>query len=159
MSSQISTAFISEFSDKIKMLSQQKDSKLKNAVTVEDVHGEQAWIDTLGKTFAQQSAGRDSETSYIDVPHSRRRITMNDYHWTALLGKLDSKKLLNDTKMQNKYALLATRAMLRVYDKEIIDAALGTASTGKNGAGSAALPSSNQIASGSPGLTLSLIHN
>ena len=30
MSLQISTAFISEFSDKIKLLSQQKDSKLKN---------------------------------------------------------------------------------------------------------------------------------
>ena len=157
MSLQISTAFISEFSDKIKLLSQQKDSKLKNAVTVEDVHGEQAWIDALGKTFAQQSNGRDSETNYVDVSHSRRRITMNDYHWTALLGKRDSKKLANDTKMQNKYVLLATRAMLRVYDKEIIDAALGTASTGKNGAGSATLPSSNQIASGSTGLTLAKV--
>ena len=52
MSLQISTAFISEFSDKIKLLSQQKDSKLKNAVTVEDVHGEQLWIDaTQGKYF------------------------------------------------------------------------------------------------------------
>lgn len=157
MSLQISTAFISEFSDKIKTLSQQKDSKLKNAVTVEDVHGEQAWIDTIGKTFAQQSTGRDSETSYIDVPHSRRRITMNDYHWTALLGKLDSKKLVDDTKMQNKYALQATRAMLRVYDKEIIDAALGTASTSKDGSGNTSLPSSNQIASGSTGLTLAKV--
>jgi hypothetical protein len=157
MSSQITTAFITEFSDKIKMLSQQKDSKLKNAVNIENVHGEQAFFDSVGKTFAQQSTERDGETSYIDVPHSRRRVTMNNYHWTALLGKLDGAKLASNTKMQNKYALMATRAMLRVYDKEIIDAALGTASTGKNGAGSADLPSSNIITSGSAGLTLAKV--
>lgn len=159
MSSQITTAFITEFSDKIKMLSQQKDSKLKNAVNIENVRGEQAFFDSVGKTFAQISNGRDDETNYVVVPHSRRRVTLNNYHWAALLGKLDGAKLADNTKMQNKYAMMATRAMFRAYDKEIIDAALGNASTGKNGGDISALPVSNIIASSSVGLTLEKVIN
>ena len=155
MSFQITTAFIKEFSDKVRLLSQQKDSKLRSAVNVETVHGEEAYFDAIGKTYPQTAVGRHAETKYLEVDHSRRRVTLQNYYWAALIEKLDEVQMLNSP--QSKYASIAAMAMLRAYDKEIIDAALGTAATGKDGTGTSALPSSNIIASGSAGLTLAKV--
>lgn len=44
MSSQITTAFVNQFSANIQMLSQQMGSLLRNAVDVESVNGEKAFL-------------------------------------------------------------------------------------------------------------------
>ena len=48
MSSQITTAFVNQYSSNIQMLSQQMGSLLRGAVDVESVNGEKAFFDQVG---------------------------------------------------------------------------------------------------------------
>ena len=62
MSTQITTAFVSQFSSNIQMLSQQMGSLLRNAVDVETVTGEKAFFDQVGSAAAVQRTSRHADT-------------------------------------------------------------------------------------------------
>ena len=53
MSTQITTAFVEQYSSNVSMLSQQMGSKLRGAVDVETVRGKNAFFDQIGATAAQ----------------------------------------------------------------------------------------------------------
>lgn len=153
MSTQITTAFVSQFSSNIQMLSQQMGSLLRNAVDVETVTGEKAFFDQVGSAAAVLRTSRHADTPLIDTPHSRRMVTMSDYEYADLIDDQDKVRLLVDP--TSTYARAAAAAMGRAMDDVIISAALGTALTGKDGSTSTAFDTSNnQIAAGGTGLTL-----
>lgn len=153
MSTQITTAFVSQFSSNIQMLSQQMGSLLRNAVDVETVNGEKAFFDQVGSAAAVLRTSRHADTPLIDTPHSRRMVTMSDYEYADLVDDQDKVRLLVDP--TSTYARAAAAAMGRAMDDVIISAALGTALTGKDGSTSTAFDTSNnQIAAGGNGLTL-----
>lgn len=153
MSTQITTAFVSQFSSNIQMLSQQMGSLLRNAVDVETVNGEKAFFDQVGSAAAVLRTSRHADTPLIDTPHSRRMVTMSDYEYADLIDDQDKVRLLVDP--TSTYARAAAAAMGRAMDDVIISAALGTALTGKDGSTSTAFDTSNnQIAAGGTGLTL-----
>ena len=52
MSTQITTAFVNQFSANVQMLSQQMGSLLRNAVDTESVNGEKAFFDQVGQAAA-----------------------------------------------------------------------------------------------------------
>tara|TARA_X000001382_G_scaffold32315_2_gene21178 strand:+ start:3123 stop:3290 length:168 start_codon:yes stop_codon:yes gene_type:complete len=52
MSTQITTAFVNQFSANIQMLSQQMGSKLRDTVDVETVNGERAYFEQIGSAAA-----------------------------------------------------------------------------------------------------------
>jgi len=152
MSSQITTAFVNQYSSNIQMLSQQMGSLLRGAVDVESVNGEKAFFDQVGSAAAVLRTTRHADTPLIDTPHSRRMVTMSDYEYADLIDDQDKVRLLVDP--TSTYARAAAAAMGRAMDDVIIAAAIGTAKTGKDGSTSTALPSTQKVAHGSASLTI-----
>ena len=152
MSTQITTAFVNQFSANIQMLSQQMGSLLRSAVDVESVNGEKAFFDQVGAAAAVLRTSRHADTPLVDTPHSRRMVTMSDYEYADLIDDQDKVRLLADP--TSTYSRAAAAAMGRAMDDVIISAALGSAQTGKDGSTSTALPSAQKIAVASSGLTI-----
>ena len=152
MSSQITTAFVNQYSSNIQMLSQQMGSLLRGAVDVESVNGEKAFFDQVGSAAAVLRTTRHADTPLIDTPHSRRMVTMSDYEYADLIDDQDKVRLLVDP--TSTYARAAAAAMGRAMADVLIAAALGTAKTGKDGSTSTALPSGQKVVHGSASLTI-----
>ena len=146
MSSQITTAFVEQYSANIQMLSQQMGSLLKDNVRNESVVGKDAFFDQIGKVTAQLKTSRHSDTPQIDTPHSRRRVSLKDYEWADLIDQNDKVRLLIDP--TSSYAKAAAYAMGRAMDDVIIAAALGNADTGVAGGTSVPFLPANIIAVG-----------
>lgn len=154
MSVEITTAFVKQFGRNIDFLVQQKGSRLRPAVRVETgVVGTKAYFDQIGATEAQLKTSRHGDTPLIDTPHARRQVTMYDYEVADLIDDADQIKTLIDP--TNGYAQSMKWALQRKMDYRVIIEALGTAYTGEEGGTSVALPSAQQIAHGSAGLTIS----
>jgi hypothetical protein len=150
MSSNITTAFVQQYSANIQMLSQQMGSLLRDKVRLESVVGKNAFFDQVGAVTAVEKTSRHSDTPQIDTPHARRRVSLADYEFADLIDQQDKVRLLIDP--TSSYAQAAAMAMGRAMDDVIISAALGTAFTGETGSTSQA--NTNQIVHGSAGLTL-----
>ena len=150
MSSQITTAFVQQYSANIQMLSQQMGSLLRDKVRVESVVGKNAYFDQVGSVTAQLKASRHSDTPQIDTPHSRRRVSLADYEFADLIDQQDKVRLLIDP--TSTYAQAAAMAMGRAIDDVIIAAATGTAFTGETGATSTSAQTA--IAAGGTALTI-----
>jgi hypothetical protein len=144
MSSQITTAFVEQYSANIQMLSQQMGSLLRDAVRNESVVGKDAYFDQIGKVTAILKTSRHSDTPQIDTPHSRRRVSLADYEFADLIDQQDKVRLLIDP--TSSYAKAAAYAMGRAMDDVIIAAALGSANTGVSGGTPLALPAGNIVA-------------
>jgi len=149
MSSQITTAFVEQYSANIQMLSQQMGSLLRDAVRNESVTGKDAYFDQIGKVTAVLKTSRHSDTPQIDTPHSRRRCSLADYEFADLIDQQDKVRLLIDP--TSSYAKAAAYAMGRAMDDVIIAAALGSANTGVSGGTAVALPAGNIVAVGTGG--------
>jgi hypothetical protein len=150
MSTQVTTAFVQQYSANIQMLSQQMGSLLRDKVRLESVVGKNAFFDQVGAVTAQKRTSRHSDTPQIDTPHARRRVSLVDYEFADLIDEQDKVRLLIDP--TSSYAQAAAMAMGRAMDDEIISAAIGTAFTGETGSTSTA--NANQIVHGSAGLTI-----
>ena len=149
MSTQITTAFVEQYSSNIQMLSQQKGSLLRDKVRLESVVGKNAFFDQVGSVTATVRSSRHSDTPQADTPHSRRRVTLVDYEFADLIDDLDKVRMLADP--TSSYAMAAAYAMGRAMDDNIIAAATGTANTGVAGGTSTALPGSQIIAEAGTG--------
>jgi len=143
MSSEITTAFVQQYSANVQMLAQQMGSRLREAVDVESVTGKNAYFDQVGVTSAQIRSSRHADTPQIDTPHSRRRVSLADYEWADLVDDQDKVRMLIDP--TSSYAKAAAAAMGRSMDDVIITALGGTA-----------LPSTQKFATSnqSDGLTI-----
>ena len=151
MSSEITTAFVQQYSANVQMLAQQMGSRLREAVDVETVTGKNAYFDQVGSTSAQVRSSRHADTPQIDTPHSRRRVSLADYEWADLIDDQDKVRMLIDP--TSSYAKAAAAAMGRSMD-DVIITALGD--TGETGSTSTALPSTQKFATSnqSDGLTI-----
>ena len=67
MSSQITTAFVQQYSANIQMLSQQMGSLLRDKVRVESVVGKNAFFDQVGSVTAQLRTSRHADTPQVDT--------------------------------------------------------------------------------------------
>ena len=152
MSTQITTAFVNQFSQNIQLLSQQMGSLLRNSVRQETVTGEKAFFEQIGSAVAQKRASRHASTPIMDTPHARRMVTMSDYEYADLVDDQDKIRMLISP--ESTYGKAAAAAIGRAMDDEIIDALGGTAKTGVSGGTSTALPAGQKIAHGSAGLTI-----
>ena len=153
MSSQITTAFVQQYSNNVQMLSQQKGSLLRNTVDAETVVGKNAFFEQVGVATAVKRVSRHGDTPQIDTPHSRRRVSMVDYEYADLIDKQDQVRTLIDP--TSSYAQAAAFALGRAMDDEIISAISGNAFSGETGSTTVALPSAQKITeSGTDGLTI-----
>ena len=120
MSTQITTAFVEQYSSNVSMLSQQMGSKLRGAVDVETVRGKNAFFDQIGATAAVARTSRHGATPQVNTTHSRRRVSLGDFEWADLIDDLDKVRMLNDP--TSNYAKAAAAAMNRTIDDQIIAA-------------------------------------
>ena len=154
MSTQITTAFVEQYSSNVSMLSQQMGSKLRGAVDVETIRGKNAFFDQIGATAAVARTTRHGNTPQVNTPHSRRRVSLSDFEWADLIDDLDKVRMLVDP--TSSYAKAAAAAMNRTIDDQIIAALGGSADTGVAGGTAVALPSSSKFSTAqqTDGLTI-----
>jgi len=152
LSTQVTTAFVNQYSANVQMLSQQMGSLLRDAVDTETVNGDKAFFEQVGSAAAQARTTRHGDTPLMDTPHARRMVTLTDYEYADLIDDQDKLRMLIDP--TSTYARAAAAAIGRAMDDAIIAALGGTAKTGTTGSTSTALPSAQKIVHGSAGLTL-----
>ena len=152
MSTQITTAFVEQYKSNVFHLAQQKGSRLRGAVKTETVTGKAHFFERIGSTAAQLRTSRHSDTPRVDTPHSRRKVTMNDYDWADLIDNEDKVRMLISP--QSEYAQAGAYAMGRAMDDAIITAATGNAHGGVAGGTTVALPSAQKVVHGSAGLSV-----
>tara|TARA_R100000315_G_C5230512_1_gene141550 strand:+ start:1 stop:750 length:750 start_codon:yes stop_codon:yes gene_type:complete len=112
-------------------------------------------MDQIGVATAQLRTSRHADTPQLDTPHARRRLSLADYEYADLIDDEDKVRMLIDP--TSSYAQAAAAAMGRAMDDVIITAALGTASSGETGSGSATLDATaNMVGSSSTNVNLSV---
>ena len=171
MSFPITTAFVQNYSENVMFLSQQKGSRLRNAVTVESgIRGEYAFKDQIGVGTYNVVLNRNGDTPLNTTPFQRRRVQLVGRDWADLIDTIDKLQMLIDP--TSGTATQAGWSMGRAIDDTLISAAFGTAYTNSGLDGlsptSVALPTANKIAvtdrtfqdegntaSGNSGLTVS----
>ena len=153
MSSQITEAFVQQYSNNVQMLSQQKGSLLRGVVDVESVVGKHAYFERIGAVSAQKRVSRHSDLHRSTLLIVGERVSMADYEWADLIDQQDRVRTLIDP--TSSYALSTAYAMGRSMDDEIIEAVSGNAFGGETGSTTIALPSAQKITeSGTAGLTI-----
>lgn len=144
MSSQVTTAFVKQFSSTVQLLSQQRGSVLRNAVRNERISAEEAFFEQIGVTTAVKKTERHGDTPLIDTPFARRRVAPEDYEWADLIDKEDRIRLLIDP--QAPMVQTAAYAFGRAIDQAIIQSADAVAYTGKTGSIATPYDTNNDVA-------------
>ena len=127
MSTEVNKAFVQQFSNNLIQLTQQRGSKLNGSVMTKRVTGKYAHFDRLGATSASKRTSRHGDTPLTDTPHSRRRVTLDDYEVADLIDSQDEIRMLVDPR--SPYAEAMSNALGRTLDDIIIDAADGNATS------------------------------
>jgi len=155
----IANILVKQFNANISLLSQQRGSKLRNAVLLKTgVVGEDTFLDQLKKTAAKVKTVRNADVEYVNSEFDRRKVSMIDIYWADLIDKEDKLKMLADP--TSAYVQSATYALGRAIDDEVITRAFGTAYYGKTGTSTVTFglardgSTATSIAAGGAGLTL-----
>jgi hypothetical protein len=150
MANTISEAFVEQFKANVYQLSQQRGSRLGNSVRIESLTGNVHNFERMGAVAAQLKTARHADTPILDAPHSRRRVSPEDWEWGDLVDREDKLRLIiNPT---SEYAIAGANALGRAKDDLIIEAFNANATDGAGG--SVALGSGQVIAVGSTNLSL-----
>jgi len=145
MSNQIGTAFVQEFGRTVDLLAQQRGSKLRRAIGVQErVNAEYHYFDQIDATAAVRTTTRHADSPLINTPHARRRVDMVNVEWGDLIDDFDRVRTLIDP--TNAYTQNAAWAIGREIDSIIIENFFADVSTGKAGGSTTSFPSGNQIA-------------
>ncbi len=156
MSTQITTAFVKQFTDGITLLQQQMGSNLRRGVSVEsNITGDRAFFDQVDATGMTAVGNRHGDTTYTDTPHKRRMLTLAPYDVADLIDRPDKVRTLNDP--TNSYVRSFAAAAGRQIDELIICAFDATVSTGVDGSGSDAFDNSNMEVDLSSNMSLEVL--
>lgn len=150
--STVTTAFTEQYSALLYILSQQKGSKFRGLVRNETISGARnSYFERLGLATAQKITTRHGDTPLNEIPHSRRRLTPEDYNTATLLDTQDQLKMLIDPK--SPYANAQAMELGRIQDDIIIEAALGSVSTGQSGGSEVAFKDDSRSMNGDGTIT------
>ena len=144
MSFHVPVSFVKQFSANVTLLSQQRGTKLSDAVMQKPINGEEFFVDQIGATAPVQLKDRHGDSPIVSTPHMRRRGTISDWVWGDMIDKEDKIRMLIDP--ESDYVLNASYGMGRTKDDVIISAFDTTAMTGKAGTTAKTLPDSQKIA-------------
>lgn len=144
MSFQVDTALVNAYRANIEIQFQQKGSRLRPYVRVESQKAEFEFYDRIGPTDVVEVQNRHADTPLISTPHDRRRVSMRDFDWADMIDRPDKIRMLADP--TSAYAQNAAYAFGRKVDDVIVDAAFGTAYTGKTGSTTVTFPAASTIA-------------
>jgi len=146
VSTEYTTAFVKQYEAGIAQLQQQMEARLRPTVDMDSgVKGEVAFYDQLDSIEATKDETRHGDTVYSNNKHRRRMVRGYTYRVADLIDNPDKVQALTDP--SNAYSQAFAMAMNRAEDKEIIAAYFATATTGKEGTGTAPFDSAFQIGS------------
>jgi hypothetical protein len=111
--------------------------------------GQSKSVERVGKAEAYDITSRHADTRYVEVPHSRRWLDLQDKGWAELVDEMDKIRMLADP--TSVYPKLAVAALNRQKDAIVYAAARGNA---RSNSGNVALPAGQKIAVSASGLTL-----
>ena len=151
---EIDTLWVDTFNARLAALAQQTTSKLRNRIINRSEVGDNVVaLEQYGSVAVQDRTVRFAPTPQIDTPYDRRWCTSNAYDLADKVDDIiDLQKMLQDPR--SAIAMAQSNAFGRKMDKIIIDAMLGTASTGQApGDTPVALPAAQQIADAGTGMT------
>lgn len=150
MSFQVTEAMVQQYGTNFRTLFQQRESRLAPWCQMESgIVGQSKSVERIGRAEAYDITSRHADTKYVEVPHSRRWLDLQDKGWAELVDEMDKIRMLADP--TSPYAALAVMALNRQKDDIIIAAARGNA---RSNSGLIPLPSSQKIAVGGTSLTL-----
>ena len=149
----IDSAFIEEYSDLVRQLAQQEETRLRPHVYEVSSGGEAYNFERLGPTEATEKTGRRVDTPYTDDIWTRRVAQPKTFNHVMTIEHEDKVQMLVDP--QSNYAMSQGYAMARAYDDTIIAALGGTA---LDGAGNAtAFPAGQVVGDGSAAISFDLV--
>lgn len=150
MSNTVSEAQVQQFDAQFRILYQQKLSRFRAWCQMEGgIVGASKSVERIGKSDAYDITTRHADTKYVDTPHSRRWIDLQDKAWADLIDEMDKIRMLGDP--TSPYAAIGMAALNRSMDDIILAAARGSA---RAATGAIVLPAGQKIAEGGTGLTL-----
>jgi len=152
MSDSIPTFNYSAYSAGVHALAQQMTDQTRGTVIEEAMTGKRVYFDQVGAVRMQPKLGRAVDIPVVNTPHARRSVTARDFYIRDFVDEFDKLKVLNDP--TNAYSQAFAAAAARETDRVLIEAALGQAFVGEEGATVVTLPSGQQIAAGGTGFTL-----
>lgn len=144
MSVEIDKALVQSYRSNIEIKFQQRGSRLRPFVRVENQSAEFDFYDRVTATEAVEVVSRHADTPLISTPHDRRRVALRDFDWADLIDRKDKIRMLADP--TSSYVTNAVYALGRKMDDIIIEAAFGTAYTGKTGATTVTFPAASEVA-------------
>lgn len=144
MSFEIDKALVQTYKRNIEIKYQQMGSRIRPHCRQETQNAEFDFFDRIGPTDAVEVITRHGDTPLVSTPHDRRRVALRDFDWADLIDRKDKLRMLADP--TSPYSVNAVAAMGRKMDDILIEAAFGTAYTGKTGATTVTLPASQTIA-------------
>ncbi len=149
---EIDSAFIEEYEDNVRHLSQQMETRLRPHVYEVSSGGEAYNFERLGSTDAVEKTGRRVPTAYVEEDWSRRVAQPKTFNHTMTIEHEDRVQMLVNP--DSNYAYNQAMAMNREMDQLIIAACSGTALDGEGVA--TPLPASQIIGDGTTPITFDL---
>jgi len=141
---QVDTALVQSYKANIEIKFQQMGSRIRPYVRNETQHAEFDFYDRIGAVDAVEVTTRHGDTPLISTPHDRRRVGLRDFDFADLIDNKDKLRMLADP--TSSYVTNAVYALGRACDDVLIQAAFGTAYTGKTGATSVTFPAASEVA-------------
>jgi len=144
MSVNIPNWYVNQYNQNIQMLVQQKQSRLRQAVTPSTGQGQQASpVDQIGAIDMQDVTTRFAPMGRVDATMDRRWCRPTDADLPQLIDTFDKLKIITDP--QGIYVTNAVAAANRKFDDIIGNAFFAAAATGVNGATSTSFDTTNQV--------------
>lgn len=128
--STIDTQLITQFTDRLHVVAQQKVSRLQKAAMVLPIKGDRFAYDGLGTGEARELTGRFNKTEVDDIEFFRRKIARRRFVRTFFVDKYDVESMLTDP--TSPLVMECHRSMERVKDRLIIEAATADVYTGRD---------------------------
>lgn len=154
MSDSVTRQFVIQFDNALRLLAQQKDSRLKATVTDRGtITGASFTINNLDKVEMDENTVRHGDTIWSDIDHTARSVPMRDFFKALPMDKADIPKMLVNPVTGGQYMQSLIAARNRKIDDIIFAAALGSINSVDGTTGPYTLPAGQIIAGGGTGLT------
>ena len=138
--------FTTQFDSNWKHLVQQKNSKLKEYVTIDSIEGKEKSYNQIDATSMTQITDRSKDTRISDQAMAKRWIRPTQYDCAKLVDEWDE-QLLGEVVLPTSPIIQShAQAYARTCDSIIIGALGGTAYTGTTGTTATVLPAGQKVA-------------
>lgn len=154
MTDTVTRQFVTQFDRDLRLLAQQKDSRLRQTVFDRGtITGASFTINNLGSVEMDENVTRHGDTIWSDIDHTARTVPMRDFFKALPLDRADIPKMLVNPVTGGQYMQQLVAARNRKIDDIIFQAALGSINSVDGTTGPYALPAGQIIAAGGTGLT------